>query len=57
LKNESIFSTKYGSPEVLVFGEVLKPNHKKNEESIKVHATVVNFGECSNDFGLKITKT
>jgi NADPH:quinone reductase-like Zn-dependent oxidoreductase len=43
---KAIICTKYGPPEVLVLGEVLKPNSKKNEVSIKVHATAVNSGDC-----------
>lgn len=43
---KAILCTKYGPPEVLVLGEVLKPHPKKNEVSIKVHATAVNSGDC-----------
>jgi NADPH:quinone reductase-like Zn-dependent oxidoreductase len=45
-KMKAILCTKYGPPEVLVLGEVLKPNPKKNEVSIKAYATAVNSGDC-----------
>lgn len=45
-KMKAILCTKFGPPEVLVLGEVLKPQPKKNEVSIKVHATVVNSADC-----------
>jgi NADPH:quinone reductase-like Zn-dependent oxidoreductase len=45
-KMKAILCTKYGPPEVLILGEVLKPNPKKNEVSIKVYATAVNSGDC-----------
>src|SRR5665648_1110234 len=45
-KMKAILCTKYGPPEVLVLGEVLKPHPKRTEVSIKVHATAVNSGDC-----------
>jgi NADPH:quinone reductase-like Zn-dependent oxidoreductase len=46
VKMKAFLCTKFGPPEVLVLGEVLKPHPKKNEVSIKVFATAVNSGDC-----------
>jgi NADPH:quinone reductase-like Zn-dependent oxidoreductase len=45
-KMKAILITKYDPPEVLVLGEVLKPQPKRNEVSIEVFATAVNSGDC-----------
>lgn len=43
---KAVFTTKYGSPEVLKIREVAKPKPKKNELLIKVKAIAVTSGDC-----------
>jgi NADPH:quinone reductase-like Zn-dependent oxidoreductase len=41
---KAIVSTKYGSPDVLEFKEVVKPIPSDNQVLVKVHASSVNYG-------------
>lgn len=43
---KAIVCTKYGPPEVLELREVEKPEPRKNEVRIKVHATTVTSSDC-----------
>jgi NADPH:quinone reductase-like Zn-dependent oxidoreductase len=43
---KAVFTTKYGSPEVLKIAEVDKPLPKKNELLIKIRAIAVTSGDC-----------
>ena len=43
---KAVLWTKYGSPDVLQYGEADKPIPKDNEVLIKVHAATVTAGDC-----------
>lgn len=44
---KAVFCDSYGPPEVLKIGEAPKPQPKKNEVLIRVHATTVNAADCN----------
>lgn len=41
---KAVVSTKYGTPDVLILGEVEKPRPKDDQVLVKVHAASLNFG-------------
>lgn len=43
---KAIICTKYGAPEVLQLQDVEKPNPRKNEICIRIHATTVTSSDC-----------
>lgn len=43
---KAVLWPEYGPPEILKIGEVNRPNPKKNEVLIKIHAATVTAGDC-----------